>query len=191
VEQDDGALPRFGDYQLLEEIARGGMGVVYKARQVSLDRPVAVKMLLFGSLASKDFIQRFRVEASAAASLQHPNIVAVHEVGVHGSQHYLVMEYIAGQTISKISGGQPLTPRQAATYVKTIAEAIHFAHEHGVLHRDLKPSNVIVDQDDQPHVTDFGLAKRLDADIDLTLSGQVLGSPSYMSPEQASVVSHK
>jgi WD40 repeat protein/predicted Ser/Thr protein kinase len=183
--EDDGALPRFGDYELLEEIARGGMGVVYRARQVSLDRIVAVKMLLFGPLASKEFVQRFRVEASAAASLQHPNIVAVHEVGVHQNQHYLVMDYIAGQTLSKLSGGQPLPPRAAATYVKTIAEAIHFAHERGVLHRDLKPSNVLIDLNDEPHVTDFGLAKRLDADSDLTLSGQVLGSPNYMSPEQA------
>ncbi len=184
--EDDGKLPRFGDYQLIEEIARGGMGVVYRARQISLDRIVAVKMLLFGPLASKEFVQRFRVEASAAASLQHPNIVAVHEVGVHQNQHYLVMDYIAGQTLSKLSGGQPLPPRRAAAYVKTIAEAIHFAHERGVLHRDLKPSNVLIDLNDEPHVTDFGLAKRLDADSDLTLSGQILGSPNYMSPEQAS-----
>jgi WD40 repeat protein len=162
------------------------MGVVYKARQVSLDRLVALKMLLFGRLESKDSIQRFRIEASAAASLQHPNIVAVHEVGVHDGQHYLVMEYITGQTLSKISGGQPLPPPRAAAYVKTIAEAIHYAHEKGVLHRDLKPSNVLIDLNDEPHVTDFGLAKRLDSETDLTLSGQVLGSPSYMSPEQAS-----
>lgn len=183
--RDPSGLPRLGDYQLIEEVARGGMGVVYKARQVSLDRLVAVKTLLLGPLAGKDFVQRFRVEASAAASLRHPNIVAVHEVGVQGNQHYLVMDYIAGQTLAKISGGQPLAPRRAAAYVKTIAEAVHYAHERGVLHRDLKPSNVLVDQNDQPHVTDFGLAKRLDTDSDLTLSGQVLGSPNYMSPEQA------
>jgi WD40 repeat protein/serine/threonine protein kinase len=186
LDKDNGKPPRFSDYELLEEIARGGMGVVYKARQVSLDRIVAVKMLLFGPLASKDYVQRFRVEASAAASLQHPNIVAVHEVGVHQNQHYLVMDYVAGQTLSKLSGGQPLPARAAARYVKTIAEAIHFAHEHGVLHRDLKPSNVLIDLNNEPRVADFGLAKRLDADSDLTLSGQVLGSPNYMSPEQAS-----
>ncbi len=186
LEQDNGEPQRFGDYQLLEEIARGGMGVVYRARQLSLDRIVAVKMLLFGPMAGKDYVQRFRVEASAAAGLQHPNIVAVHEVGVHQNQHYLVMDYIAGQTLSKLSGGQPLPPRAAAKYVKTIAEAIHFAHERGILHRDLKPSNVLIDQNDEPRVTDFGLAKRLDADSDLTMSGQVLGSPNYMAPEQAS-----
>src|SRR5437667_4661921 len=185
LDQNHGALPRFGDYELLEEIARGGMGVVYKARQVSLDRLVAVKMLMFGPLVSKDFIQRFRVEASAAAGLQHPNIVAVHEVGVQQNQHYLVMDFIAGQTLSKLSGGQPLPPRRAAAYVKTIAEAIHFAHEHNVLHRDLKPSNVLIDLKDEPHVADFGLAKRLDVDAELTMSGQMLGSPNYVSPEQA------
>src|SRR5262245_10875594 len=186
LEEDEGESRRIGDYELLDEIARGGMGVVYKARQVSLDRIVAVKMLLFGPLASKDYIHRFRVEASAAASLQHPNIVAVHEVGVQQNHHYLAMDYIPGQTLSKLSGGQPLPPRRAAAYVQTIAEAIHYAHERGVLHRDLKPSNVLIDLNDQPHVTDFGLAKRLEADSDLTLSGQVLGSPNYMPPEQAS-----
>src|SRR5438876_32005 len=186
VDENHRALPRFGDYELLEEIARGGMGVVYKARQISLDRLVAVKMHMFGPLVSKDFIQRFRVEASAAAGLQHPNIVAVHEVGVQQNQHYLVMDFIAGQTLSKLSGGQPLPPRRAAAYVKTIAEAIHFAHEHNVLHRDLKPSNVLIDPIDEPHVADFGLAKRLDVDTELTMSGQMLGSPNYVSPEQAS-----
>jgi WD40 repeat protein len=176
---------RFGDYELIEEIARGGMGVVYKARQVSLDRLVAVKMLLFGALASKDFIQRFRVEASAAASLRHPHIVAVHEVGVHQDQHYLVMDYIAGPTLAQLCGGQPVAPKRAAAYVRTIAQAIQFAHEHGVLHRDLKPSNVLVDHEDQPHITDFGMAKRQDLDSSLTLTGQLLGTPGYMAPELA------
>jgi len=183
--EDRGRQHRFGDYEILEEIDRGGMGVVYKARQISLDRLVALKMLLFGPLGSKEFIQRFRVEASAAASLKHPNIIPVHEVGVYQGQHYLVMDYVAGQTLSKLTGGQPFRPRRAAACMKKIAEAVHFAHEHGVLHRDLKPSNVLVDLNDEPHVTDFGLAKRLDANSELTLSGQVLGSPNYMSPEQA------
>jgi WD40 repeat protein/serine/threonine protein kinase len=182
----DHPLRRFGDYELLEEIARGGMGVVYKARQVSLDRLVAIKTLLLGSFSGKESIQRFRVEASAAASLRHPNIVAVHEVGVHEDEHYLVMDYIPGPTLSRLCAGQPLAPKRAAAYARKIAEAVHFAHEHGVLHRDLKPSNVLIDQDDQPHVTDFGLAKRQDKDSELTLSGQVLGTPSYMAPEQAS-----
>lgn len=183
--QDLSAPFRIGDYQLLEEIGRGGMGVVYKARQVSLDRIVAVKLLLWGALASNGFIQRFRLEASAAAQLRHPNIVAVHEVGTYEGQHYLAMDYIAGPTLAELTRSQPLAPRRATAYVRSIAEAIHFAHEQGILHRDLKPSNVLIDQYDQPHLTDFGLAKRLDADMDLTLSGQVLGSPGYMSPEQA------
>src|SRR5580765_830749 len=177
---------RFGDYELLEEIARGGMGIVYRARQVSLDRIVAVKMLLAGALAGKDFVQRFRTEASAAASLQHVNIVAIHEVGFAEGQHFFAMDYVEGLTLAQLVAQGPLAARQAATYLKAIAEAIHFAHERNVLHRDLKPSNVLIDSaTNQPRVTDFGLAKRLEADTELTLSGQVLGSPNYMSPEQA------
>ncbi len=177
---------RFGDYELLEEIARGGMGIVYRARQVSLDRIVAVKMLLAGPLAGKDFVQRFRTEAAAAASLQHPNIVAIHEVGFAEGQHFFAMDYVAGQTLAQLVAKGPLPARQAATYLKAIAEAIHFAHERNVLHRDLKPSNVLIHSaTDQPRVTDFGLAKRLEAETELTLSGQMLGSPNYMSPEQA------
>ena len=179
-------MGRFGDYELLEEIARGGMGVVYRARQVSLDRIVAVKMILAGPFASKDFVQRFRTEAAAAASLQHPNIVAIHEVGFADGQHFFSMDYVEGQTLAQLVAKRPLPARQAATYLKTIAEAIHYAHERNVLHRDLKPSNVLVDSaTDQPRVTDFGLAKRLEAETELTLSGQMLGSPNYMSPEQA------
>jgi WD40 repeat protein len=177
---------RFGDYELLEEIARGGMGIVYRARQVSLDRIVAVKMLLAGPLAGKDFVQRFRTEAAAAASLHHPNIVAIHEVGFAQGQHFFAMDFVEGLTLAQLVAKGPLPPRQAATYLKTVAEAIHFAHERNVLHRDLKPSNVLVDSaTDQPRVTDFGLAKRLEDETDLTLSGQLLGSPNYMSPEQA------
>jgi len=179
-------LGRFGDYELLEEIARGGMGVVYRARQVSLDRIVAVKMLLAGPLATKDFVQRFRTESAAAASLQHPNIVAIHEVGFAQGQHFFAMDFVEGLTLAQLVAKGPLPARQSATYLKTIAEAIHFAHERNVLHRDLKPSNVIIDSaTDQPRVTDFGLAKRLEAETELTLSGQLLGSPNYMSPEQA------
>ena len=179
-------FPRsFGDYELLEEIAHGGMGIVYKARQVSLDRIVAVKMLLFGPLASPEFVQRFRTEAAAAASLQHPNIVAIHEVGFREGQHFFAMDYVAGHSLEDIVRDGPLPARRAAGYVKTIAETIQYAHERGILHRDLKPSNVLIDENDQPKVTDFGLAKRLEKETDLTLSGQVLGSPNYMSPEQA------
>jgi WD40 repeat protein len=179
------AVRRFADYELLEEIAHGGMGIVYKARQVSLDRTVAVKMLLFGALASQETVQRFRIEAAAAASLQHPNIVAIYEVGFHDSQHFFAMEYVAGRSLADVVRDGPLAPRRAAAYLKAIAEAIHYAHERGILHRDLKPSNVLIDAFDQPKVTDFGLAKRLETEIELTLSGQLLGSPNYMPPEQA------
>jgi WD40 repeat protein len=179
-------LGRFGDYELLEEIARGGMGIVYRARQVSLDRIVAVKMLLAGPLAGKDFVQRFRTEAAAAASLQHPGIVAIHEVGFAEGQHFFAMDYVKGLTLAQRVAKGPLPAGQAAAYLKGIAEAIHFAHEQNVLHRDLKPSNVLIDSaTDQPRITDFGLAKRLEAETELTLTGQLLGSPNYVSPEQA------
>jgi serine/threonine-protein kinase len=175
----------FGDYELLEEIARGGMGVVYKARQVSLDRLVAVKMILAGESATPAFVQRFRTEASAAALLRHPNIVAIHEVGVHAGQHYFSTDFVDGPSLAALVGHVPLPARRAAQYVKTIAEAIHYAHQQGILHRDLKPSNVLIDANDQPHITDFGLAKRLEGETSLMLSGQMVGSPNFMPPEQA------
>ena len=175
----------FGDYELLEEIARGGMGVVYKARQNSLDRIVALKMLLFGPQASPEFAKRFRAEAVLAASLQHPNIVAIHEVGVHEGQQFFAMDYVEGPSLARLVGHQPLPARRAAGYLKTVAEAIHYAHERGILHRDLKPSNVLIDASDQPRVTDFGLARRFEGDSQVTLTGQVLGSPNYIPPEQA------
>jgi len=178
-------LGSFGEYELLEEIARGGMGVVYKARQRKLGRTVAVKMILAGPLAGKEFVQRFRTEAAAAAILQHPNIVAIHDVGVHEGHHYFSMDYVEGQSLSQLVGQQPLSPAKAARYVALIAEAIHYAHERGILHRDLKPSNVLIDSNDQPRITDFGLARRLDGESSLTISGQVLGSPNFMPPEQA------
>lgn len=179
-------LNQFGDYELLEEIARGGMGVVYRARQRSLDRIVAVKMLLSGPLAGREFIQRFRTEAAAAASLKHPNIVTIHEVGFQGGQHFFAMDFVAGRTLADAIGQQPLAPRRAAAILKTVSEAIHYAHERGILHRDLKPSNLILDAAGEPHITDFGLAKRLADQTELTLSAQTVGSPNYMPPEQAS-----
>jgi len=179
------ALRSFGDYELLEEIARGGMGIIYRARQKSLGRIVAVKMLLYGDQSGKEQAQRFRAEAAAAASLQHPNIVAIHEVNAHEGQPFFVMDFIEGQSLSQLAAGQPLPAARAARYLKIVAEAIHYAHERGILHRDLKPANVLIDPFDQPRVTDFGLAKTLHRDSELTLSGQVLGSPNYMPPEQA------
>jgi WD40 repeat protein len=182
---------KFGNYELLEKIGEGGMGVVYKARQINLDRLVALKLLPFGQFSRVDLVKRFRAEATAAASLHHPNIVAIYDVGEHEGQHYFSMELVGGQTLGELVRDQPLPAKRAAAYLKTIAEAVHYAHQHGILHRDLKPSNVIIDASDQPRITDFGLAKRLDdhqlstIDHPLTLTGQVLGSPNFMAPEQA------
>lgn len=174
-----------GDYELLEEIARGGMGVVYKARQTSLGRIVAVKMILAGQLAEADDVKRFQSEAEAAASLSHPGIVAVHEVGLHHGWHYFSMDFIEGPNLAERIRDQPLPARRAAGYVQSIAAAVHYAHGQGVLHRDLKPSNILLDASDQVHVTDFGLARRIEVDSKLTHTGQILGTPSYLAPEQA------
>jgi WD40 repeat protein len=181
------ALPTvryFGDYELLEEIARGGCGVVYKARQVSLDRTVALKMILSGSLADADEVRRFYTEAQAAANLQHPNIVPTYEVGQHEGQHYFAMEFVAGQSLAQLLRDHPLPPAEAARHVETVARAIHYAHEKGTLHRDLKPPNILMDPLGQPHVTDFGLAKRV-GEQGQTATGAILGTASYMPPEQA------
>ncbi len=178
---------KFGDYEILEEIARGGMGIVYRARQISLDRVVAIKMLLPGLLSS-EYVRRFRAEASAAAQLQHPHIVSIHEVGAWQDQPYIVMDYVEGSSLSQwIARADRASShfKESARLLKAIAEAVQYAHEHGILHRDLKPSNVLVDRLGQPRVTDFGLAKHFEGESGITLSGQVLGSPSYMSPEQA------
>ncbi|MEO1972522.1 MAG: protein kinase [Pirellulaceae bacterium] len=175
----------FGDYELLEEIARGGMGIVYKARQTNLNRTVALKMILAGQMAGEQDVQRFYIEAEAAARLHHPNIVAIHEVGEHNGEHYFSMDYVDGPNLSEVVLQKPLTAQKAAVYLKTIAEAIHYAHEQGTLHRDLKPSNILIDRKDQPRITDFGLAKRIEGDPQLTATGSVLGTPSYMPPEQA------
>ena len=180
-----GRVRYFGDYELLEEIARGGMGVVYKARQVSLNRSVAVKMILAGQLAGEAEVKRFRTEAEAAAQLQHPNIVAIHEVGEHQGRHYFSMDFVAGTSLAARLAKGPLPIGEAARLMQTIAKAVHFAHQRGIVHRDLKPANVLLDELGQPHVTDFGLAKRLDRGQHLTVSGAILGTPDYMSPEQA------
>ncbi|MHC1765137.1 MAG: serine/threonine-protein kinase [Verrucomicrobiia bacterium] len=179
---------RFGDYELLEEIGRGGMGVVYRARQRSLNRMVAVKMMAFGPGSSAELVKRFRAEAVSAASLHHPNIVAIHEVGIHEDRHFFVMDYVEGQSLAqRISDLRFRISdfKQSARWMKTVAEAVHYAHKRGILHRDLKPSNVLIDAQDQPHVVDFGLARQLEGDSELTVTGQVLGSPQYLPPEQA------
>jgi tRNA A-37 threonylcarbamoyl transferase component Bud32/tetratricopeptide (TPR) repeat protein len=175
----------FGDYELLQELARGGMGVVYKARQRKLNRVVALKMILSGQLASPADVQRFYSEAAAAAQLDHPGIVPVYEVGQQDGQHFFSMGYVEGGSLAASLKDGPLPPREAAELVRKIAEAVAYAHGHGIIHRDLKPANVLLDESGQPRVTDFGLAKRLTADSQLTGTGQVIGSPSFMPPEQA------
>ncbi len=178
-------LGYIGDYELLEEIARGGMGVVYKARQSSLKRIVAVKTIRSGQLASEVEVRRFHTEAEAAAQLQHPNIVAIHEIGEYQGQQYFSMDFVEGKNLAQVANGKPVSARSAAEWLKTIAAAVQFAHQRGVLHRDLKPQNIMVDAAGRPRVMDFGLAKTLGGDTALTNTGMVMGSPSYMSPEQA------
>lgn len=186
VNEAERAAPlRLGDYEMLDEIARGGMGVVYRARQLSLNRIVAIKLLLHGPFASQTFLRRFQTEAEAAAALKHPNIVAIHEVGESEGHHFLALEFIEGPNFAELVREHPLPARRAAVYLRTVAEAVEHAHQRGVLHRDLKPSNILLDAFDQPRVTDFGLAKMLGHDAELTLTGQVLGSPNHMPPEQA------
>lgn len=186
----------FGDYELMEEIGRGGMGVVYRARQKSLDRIVALKMILRGDLASSDDVSRFRTEAEAAAQLNHPHIVPVYEVGERNGRPYFSMQLIEGTTLARRLADGPLASRQSAELLVPICRAVAAAHRHGVLHRDLKPSNILIDHEGRAYVTDFGLAKRItpksgDSHVrdpvleNLTHSGAILGTPGYMAPEQA------
>jgi serine/threonine protein kinase len=180
---------RFDDYELLEEIARGGMGVVYKARQVSLNRIVALKMILEHGSPNEEAVQRFHREARAAAALDHPNIVPIYASGQYDGRPYFTMAYVDGENLQERVRREGLPPPpQAAALVQTLAEAAAFAHKHGIIHRDLKPVNVLIDRQGRPRVTDFGLAYRPEAPAAadrLTQAGQVLGTPSYMSPEQA------
>jgi serine/threonine-protein kinase len=183
------ALPTvhyFGDYELIGELGRGGMGVVYRARQLSLNRTVALKMIRTGALASDDELRRFQNEAEAVAALDHPHIVPILEVGSHEAQRYFSMKLIAGPSLYMVLGTYFHNSRAAALLVKMAAEAVHHAHQRGILHRDLKPSNILLDNRGEPYVTDFGLAKRVRAECELTVSGAVVGTPAYMAPEQAS-----
>lgn len=188
---EGGLLGRLGNYELIEEVGRGGMGVVFRARQHNLDREVALKVIRNSALASTADVDRFRNEAAAAARLAHPHIVRVHDIGEADGHPYFAMEFIAGRHLGDLTRHGPLSARVAAELVAKLAAAVQHAHERGVLHRDLKPSNVIMDAVGEPHVTDFGLAKRFDPTAptspgaDLTLTGEMLGTPAYMAPEQA------
>jgi WD40 repeat protein/tRNA A-37 threonylcarbamoyl transferase component Bud32 len=177
--------PYFGAYHLLAELAHGGMGVVYRAWDTKLERYVALKTIRAGQLASDQEVQRFYQEARAAAHLDHPGIVPVYEVGEHDGQHYYVMGLVEGGSLARRIRQRPLPPREAVAILKRVVEAVEYAHRQGVIHRDLKPGNILLDKDGQPKVTDFGVAKMVRQDSELTIAGQVLGTPSYMSPEQA------
>jgi len=182
-----GDLPRtFGQYELLSEIGRGGMGVVYCARQEGLDRTVAVKMILAGHLASPEHVRRFHSEAKAAAKVRHPNVVHIHEVGQLHGQDYFAMDYIEGDSLAERIGKGPVDVSTAVELVGAVARAVEHLHRRGIVHRDLKPSNILLDGSGQPYVTDFGLAKVFGPGSEKTATGVVTGTPSYMSPEQAS-----
>jgi serine/threonine protein kinase len=172
------------DFELLEEVGRGGMGMVYKARQKSLDRIVAIKTLLAHRFSHTAFLQRFLIEARAAAALNHPNIVKVYQVGECVAGHYFVMEYIDGQSLKKILQERTAPLSWTVALMSVVAEAIHHAHCQGVVHRDLKPSNIMIDQFRRPVVMDFGLAKFVDKPSSITQLGVIVGTPAYMSPEQ-------
>jgi serine/threonine protein kinase len=175
----------FGDYELLGEIGRGGQGIVYRARQKSLNRTVALKVIGLGSWATETHLKRFRREAEAAARLEHPGIVPIHEVGERDGQCYFSMKFIEGGQLDEVVRRTPLSIRQAAELIAKVARTVHYAHEHGILHRDIKPGNILLDQSGEPHLTDFGLARLLDTQSSVTRTIDVLGTPSYMAPEQA------
>ena len=177
---------RIGHYTVIRVLGHGGMGVVYLAEQAALKRQVALKVIRHGVNATPAEVARFRAEAEAVARLQHPNIVQIHEVGDSGGVYYLVLEYVEGGSLDRHLAGTPQEPRAAARLIETLASAVHHAHRRGILHRDLKPANVLIDAQGQPKVTDFGMAKNLQGDSGLTASGQILGTPSYIAPEQAS-----
>ncbi len=178
-------LGELGDYELLEEVGRGGQGVVFRARQKSLNRTVALKVISLGQWASKVHLKRFRREAEAAASLDHPCIVPIYEVGERDGQCYFSMKFVEGGQLDEVVRRAPISIRQAAELIAKLARTVHYAHEHGILHRDIKPGNILLDAKGEPHLTDFGLARLVETESTMTRTMEVLGTPSYMSPEQA------
>jgi serine/threonine protein kinase/Tfp pilus assembly protein PilF len=178
-------LGELGDYELLEEVGRGGQGVVFRARQKSLNRTVALKVISLGQWASKAHLKRFRREAEAAASLEHPGIVPIHEVGERDGSCYFSMKFVEGGQLDEVVRRTPMSIRQAVELIAKVGRTVHYAHEHGILHRDIKPGNILLDQKGEPHLTDFGLAQLVETESTMTRTLEVLGTPSYMAPEQA------
>src|SRR5213082_1451378 len=178
-------LGELGDYELLEEIGRGAQGVVFRARQKSLNRTVALKVISLGQWASKAHLKRFRLEAEAAARLEHPGIVPIHEVGERDGQCYFSMKFVEGGQLDEVVGRAPMSIRQAVELIAKVARTVHYAHEHLILHRDIKPGNILLDANGEPHLTDFGLARLVESESSVTHTLDVLGTPSYMAPEQA------
>ncbi|HJW38852.1 MAG TPA: serine/threonine-protein kinase, partial [Candidatus Udaeobacter sp.] len=178
-------LGELGDYELLEEIGRGGQGVVFRARQKSLNRTVALKIIGLGQWASKAHVKRFRLEAEAAARLDHPCIVPIYEVGEREGSCYFSMKFVEGGQLDEAIRRTPMPIRQAAELMAKVARTVHYAHEHGILHRDIKPGNILLDAKGEPHLTDFGLARLVESESSVTHTLEVLGTPSYMAPEQA------
>ncbi len=173
------------DYELLEEIGRGGQGVVFRARQKSLNRTVALKVIGLGQWATKAHLKRFRLEAEAAASLEHPCIVPIYEVGERGGACYFSMGLVEGGQLDAVAKREPMPIRHAAELIAKLARTVHYAHERGILHRDIKPGNILLDAKGEPHLTDFGLARLVETESTVTRTMEVLGTPSYMAPEQA------
>src|SRR5436189_664653 len=178
-------LGELGDYELLEEIGRGGQGVVFRARQKNLNRTVALKVISLGQWASKAHLRRFRLDAEAAARLEHPSIVPIHEVGESDGSCYFSMKFVEGGQLDEVVRRTPISIRQAAELIAKVARTVHYAHEHGILHRDIKPGNILLDAKGEPHLTDFGLARLVESENSVTQTLDVLGTPSYMAPEQA------
>ena len=178
-------LMDFGDYELLEQIGRGGQGVVFRARQKSLNRTVALKIIGLGQWATKAHLKRFRLEAEAAARLEHPGIVPIHEVGERDGSCYFSMKFVEGGQLDEVARREPMPIRRAVELIAKVARTVHYAHEHGILHRDIKPGNILLDAKGEPHLTDFGLARLVESESSVTQTLDVLGTPSYMAPEQA------